>query len=194
MRGDVRRLTVARGAELVLQAELRNRHSAPVRFRGLRAVAAPELSVQVSPEADEVPANTRLCVTLTVRGLRVGQHGMHGLSLEVESGPSLFEVPLTFANPFGVEVMPTPYSVLVRSARGGRSRRQADEGRPGRLRGEGGELRELRGTTAATRFGALPGRPRRRGVLLVREYEKTSTRRGVAGARRGGRPLGGPAR
>jgi len=42
----------------------------------------------------------------------------------------LFEVPLTFANPFGIEVLPTPYSVLVRSARGGRSRQQADEGRP----------------------------------------------------------------
>ena len=34
-------------------------------------------------------------MTLVVRGLRVGHHGIHGLSLEVESGPSLFEVPLT---------------------------------------------------------------------------------------------------
>src|SRR3954465_9580349 len=55
-RGEARKLTVARGVELTLQAELRNRHSTAVRFRGLRAVAAPELSVQVSPEADEVPA------------------------------------------------------------------------------------------------------------------------------------------
>jgi uncharacterized protein (DUF58 family) len=172
-RGDARRLTVARGTELVLQAELRNRHNAPVRFRGLRAVAAPELSVQVSPEADEVPANTRLCVTLIVRGLRVGRHGIHGLSLEVESGPSLFEVPLTFANPFGIEVMPTPYSVLVRSARGGRSRRQADEGRPGRLRGEGGELRELREHQSGDPFRRIAWKASaRRGVLLVREYEK----------------------
>jgi len=84
--------------------------------------------VQVSPESDEVPPNTRLCVTLIVRGLRVGRHGLHGLSLEVESGPNLFEVPLTFANPFGVEVMPAPYAVWVRSGRGGRSRQQADEG------------------------------------------------------------------
>lgn len=172
-RGDARRTTVARGSELVLYAELRNRHSSPVRFRGLRAVAAPELSVQVTPEADEVPANTRLRVTVTVRGLRVGRHGIHGLSLEVESGPSLFEVPLTFANPFGVEVMPTPYSVLVRSARGGRSRQQADEGRPGRLRGEGGELRELREHQSGDPFRRIAWKASaRRGVLLVREYER----------------------
>jgi uncharacterized protein (DUF58 family) len=172
-RGDARRVTVARGQELVLQAELRNRHSSPVRFRGLRAVAAPELSVQVTPEADEVPANTRLAVTVTVKGLRVGRHGIHGLSLEVESGPSLFEVPLTFANPFGVEVMPTPYSVLVRSARGGRSRQQADEGRPGRLRGEGGELRELREHQSGDPFRRIAWKASaRRGVLLVREYER----------------------
>lgn len=172
-RGDVRKLTVARGTELVLQAELRNRHSAPVRFRGLRAVAAPELNVQVSPEADEVPANTRLCVTLVVRGLRVGRHGIHGLSLEVESGPSLFEVPLTFANPFGIEVMPAPYAVMVRSARGGRSRQQADEGRPGRMRGEGGELRELREHQSGDPFRRIAWKASaRRGVLLVREYEK----------------------
>jgi uncharacterized protein (DUF58 family) len=172
-RGEARRLTVARGGELTLQAELRNRYDAPVRFRGLRAVVAPELAVTVSPEADEVPANTRLCVTVTVRGLRVGRHGIHGLSLEVESGPSLFEVPLTFANPFGIEVMPAPYAVLVRSARGGRSRQQADEGRPGRLRGEGGELRELREHQSGDPFRRIAWRASaRRGVLLVREYER----------------------
>jgi uncharacterized protein (DUF58 family) len=172
-RGEARKLTIARGVEHVLYAELRNRHDAPVRFRGLRAVAAPELSVKVSPESDEVPPNTRLQVTLTVRGLRVGRHGIHGLSLEVESGPSLFEVPLTFANPFGIEVMPAPYAVLVRSARGGRSRQQANEGRPGRLRGEGGELRELREHHSGDPFRRIAWKASaRRGVLLVREYEK----------------------
>ena len=172
-RGEARKLTVARGTELVLQAELRNRHSSSVRFRGLRAVAAPELSVQVSPESDEVPPNTRLCVTLIVRGLRVGRHGIHGLSLEVESGPNLFEVPLTFANPFGIEVMPAPYAVWVRSGRGGRSRQQADEGRPGRLRGEGGELRELREHQSGDPFRRIAWKASaRRGVLLSREYEK----------------------
>jgi uncharacterized protein (DUF58 family) len=172
-RGEARRLTVARGTDVVLHAELRNRHDAPVRFRGLRAVAAPELSIHVTPEADEVPAHTRLRVTLVVKGLRVGRHGIHGLSLEVESGPSLFEVPLTFANPFGIEVMPAPYAVLVRSARGGRSRQQANEGRPGRLRGEGGELRELREHQSGDPFRRIAWKASaRRGVLLVREYEK----------------------
>src|SRR5438477_6514288 len=172
-RGEARKLTTTRGTEVVLQAELRNRHSAAVRFRALRPVAAPELHVQVSPESDEVPPNTRVCVTLIVRGLRVGRHGIHGLSLEVESGPSLFEVPLTVANPFGIKVMPSPYSVLVRSARGGRSRQQANEGRPGRLRGEGGELRELREHQSGDPFRRIAWKASaRRGVLLVREYEK----------------------
>jgi uncharacterized protein (DUF58 family) len=172
-RGESRKLTVARGAEVVLQAELRNRSSTTVRFHGLRAVAAPELEIKVSPETDEVPPSTRLCVTLVLRGLRVGRHGIHGLSLEVESGPSLFEVPLTFANPYGIEVMPAPYSVLVRSARGGRSRQQADEGRPGRLRGEGGELRELREHQSGDPFRRIAWKASaRRGVLMVREYEK----------------------
>jgi uncharacterized protein (DUF58 family) len=172
-RGEARRVTVARGGEVVLQAELRNRHVAPVRFRGLRVVAAPELSVQVDPEQDEIPGGTRLCVTLVVRGLRVGRHGIHGLSLEVESGSSLFEVPLTFANPYGIQVLPAPYATLVRSARGGRSRQQADEGRPGRLRGEGGELRELREHQSGDPFRRIAWKASaRRGVLLVREYEK----------------------
>lgn len=171
--GEARTLRVARGTEVVLRAELRNRHSSAVRFRGLRAVAAPELSVQVDPGSDEVPAQTRLAVTLRVRGLRVGRHGIHGLSLELESGPSLFEVPLTFANPFGIDVQPAPYAVLVRSARGGRSRQQADEGRPGRLRGEGGELRELREHQSGDPFRRIAWRASaRRGVLLVREYER----------------------
>jgi uncharacterized protein (DUF58 family) len=172
-RGEVRRVTTTRGQELRLEAELRNRHGSPVRFRGLRAVAAPELAVRVTPEADEVPPGTRLCVEVIVKGLRVGRYGIHGLSLEVESGPSLFEVPLTFANPFGVEVRPTPYNVLVRSARGGRSRKQADEGQPGRLRGEGGELRELREHQNGDPFRRIAWRASaRRGVLLVREYER----------------------
>src|SRR6186713_3048281 len=50
-RGEVRRVTTTRGQELRLEAELRNRHGSPVRFRGLRAVAAPELAVRVTPEA-----------------------------------------------------------------------------------------------------------------------------------------------
>src|SRR5687768_6287067 len=42
-RGESRKLTVARGTEVILQAELRHRSSTTVRFHGLRAVSAPEL-------------------------------------------------------------------------------------------------------------------------------------------------------
>jgi uncharacterized protein (DUF58 family) len=172
-RGEARRLTLARGGEVVLEAELRNRHTSSVRFRGLRAVGSPELGLKVTPETDEIPAGSRLAVSVAIQGLRVGRHAIHGLSLEVESGPSLFEVPLTFANPYGVEVKPAPYAVLVRSARGGRSRHQAEEGRPGRLRGEGGELRELREHQAGDPFRRIAWKASaRRGQLLVREYER----------------------
>ena len=45
-----------RGVELTLQAELRNRHSTAVRFRGLRAVAAPELIFRGVPYPDDAQA------------------------------------------------------------------------------------------------------------------------------------------
>jgi len=136
-------------------------------------VASSQLEVSIEPSRGEVTASGRLKVKVVVKTPRVGQHGVHGLALEVHGASGLFEVPLTFANPFGIEVMPTPYSVLVRSARGGRSRQQADEGRPGRLRGEGGELRELREHHPGDPFRRIAWKASaRRGVLLVREYEK----------------------
>ncbi|HSU41135.1 MAG TPA: hypothetical protein VLJ38_16265, partial [Polyangiaceae bacterium] len=105
-RGEDRRARVARGEELELVAELRNRDARGARFSGLRATHSPELSVRLEQTAGEVPGGARLLVRLFVRGERVGRHAIHGLSLELEGGPGLFEVPLTFANPFGVLVLP----------------------------------------------------------------------------------------
>jgi hypothetical protein len=70
-------------------------------------------------------------------------------------------------------VLPGASRELLRSARGGRSRRSAPQGRPGALAGDGDSLRELR--------EHLPGDPFRRiawkasarcGQLLVREHER----------------------
>jgi uncharacterized protein (DUF58 family) len=172
-RGDERRATVARGEELELWAELRNRDGRAARFSSLRVTHAPELHVELEPRAGEVPGGARLRVRLLVRGERVGRHGIHGLSLELEGAPGLFEVPLTFANPFGVDVLPGPARELLRSARGGRSRRTAVQGRPGQFAGEGDSLRELREHQPGDPFRRIAWKASaRRAQLLVREYER----------------------
>lgn len=164
---------VARGERVELAAEVRNRDVRAARYVGLRPVASPELRVTVSPAQGEVPAGGRLRVTVTITGKRVGHHAVHGLSLEVQGGPGLFEVPLTFANPHGIEVLPHPYARMARLARGGRSRRDADRGRANPLVGESGELRELRQHQPGDPLRRIAWRASaRRGQLLVREYER----------------------
>jgi uncharacterized protein (DUF58 family) len=103
----------------------------------------------------------------------VGRHALHGLSLELRGGPGLFEVPLTFANPFGVEVLPRAYTRLSRSSRGGRSRREAEQSRVRPFAGDSAELRELRQHQAGDPFRRIAWKASaRRGQLLVREYER----------------------
>lgn len=172
-RGDARRARVGRGEEVVLLAELRNRDARAARFNGLRATHSPELEVTLEYPAGEVPGGARLLVRVSVRGLRVGRHAIHGLSLELEGGPGLFEVPLTFANPYGVLVLPGAARELMHSARGGRSRRTAVQGRPGAFAGEGDSLRELREHQPGDPFRRIAWKASaRRAQLLVRENER----------------------
>ena len=58
----------------------------------------------------------KLRVKVRVRAPRVGQHGVYGLALEVRGAPGMFEVPLTFANPSGLEVVPQTDPVLREGA------------------------------------------------------------------------------
>lgn len=170
---EPRQRRVARGETLELEAEVRNRDTRAARYVELRAIAAPELDVRLDPPDGEVPAAGRLRVKVEISAPRVGRYGLHGLSLEVQGNPGLFEVPLTFANPFGLEVMPRPYAVAMRSARGGRSRMAAEAGRPGLLSGDGNELRELREHQPGDPFKRIAWKASaRRGVLLVRDYEQ----------------------
>jgi uncharacterized protein (DUF58 family) len=164
---------IARGESVELVAEIRNRDRRAARFVELRPVCSPWLDVQVEPPASEVPASGRLRVVVTVRANRVGRHGIHGLSLEVQGNPGLFEVPLTFANPFGIEVLPRRGSLSLRSARGGRSRMGAHAGRPGPFSGDGSELRELREHQPGDPFKRIAWKASaRRGHLLVRDFER----------------------
>lgn len=171
--GSQRMKRTFRGSTIEIEAEVRNRDTLAARFVKLRAVASPNLEVEIEPAMGEVHATGRLKVKVKVTTPRVGQHGVHGLALEVLGAPGMFEVPLTFANPYGVEVLPRPFSTYLMQPRGGRSHLLAPSGRPGRARGDGSELRELREHLPGDPFRRIAWKASaRRGRLVVREFER----------------------
>lgn len=171
--GHKRLIRTGRGSTIEVEAEVRNRDTLAARFVRLRPIASSQLEIKIIPEAGEVPASGRLKVKVSVTTPRVGQHGLHGLALEVHGAPGLFEVPLTFANPFGIEVMPRSFAAWLPSPRGGRSKLLAHTGRPGRARGDGSDLRELREHRPGDPFRRIAWKASaRRGQLLVRDFER----------------------
>lgn len=171
--GHKRLLRTGRGSTIEVEAEVRNRDTLAARYVRLRAIASSQLEIKIEPSAGEVPASGRLKVKVLVHTPRVGQHGLHGLALEVHGAPGLFEVPLTFANPFGIEVMPRSFAAWLPSPRGGRSKLLAPTGRPGRARGDGSDLRELREHRPGDPFRRIAWKASaRRGQLLVRDFER----------------------
>jgi len=160
------------GEEVTLQAEVRNRDDRATRYVQLRSLQSQYLHVDLEPTAGEVPAGGRLAVKVTVKGTRVGRHGVFGLSLEVRGGPGLYEVPLTFSNPFGLEVLPTTYATRTRPALGGRSRARGDHGQPGNRPQGNYDLREIRDYQAGDPFKRIAWKAAaRRGRLMVREFD-----------------------
>jgi len=175
--GSSRVHRVACGGGLVLEAQLRNRGSEPVRGVSLRPIASSMLAVSVEPRTLDLPSGARVCVDVKVRGSRVGRWGVHGLALEVRGTPlggeGLYEVPLLFANPLGIEVLPPSLAAFVASPRGGRARRASEVGRPANIAGDGDELRELRDHVPGDPFKRIAWKASaRRGRLLVREMER----------------------
>lgn len=175
---NARVTNLGRGGTVVLEAELRNRGGDDARGVNVRPVASSMLGVKVVPETLDLPANSRVRFEMHVTANRVGRWGLHGIALEVRGTPlggeGLYEVPLMFANPHGVEVLPEPLAVMLTSARGGRSRRLAvASGRPSTLAGEGEQFRELRERVAGDAFKRIAWKASaRRGQLLVREMER----------------------
>ncbi len=168
---------LGRGDEVVLEAELRNRGHDEMRAVGIRAVASSMLETSVEPASIDLPAGSRVYVNVRIRAKRIGRWGIHGMALEVRGTPAggeaLYEVPLMFANPFGVEVLPQALHAAATSPRGGRSRRGADIGRPAQLAGNGDELRELRDHVAGDAFKRIAWKASaKRGRLIVREMER----------------------
>lgn len=171
--GPRRVVRAPRGGTIEIEAEVRNRDTLAARFVKLRAVASSQLDVTIEPEVGEVTASGRLKVRVKIRTPRVGHHGLHGLALEVHGAPGIFEVPLTFANPYGIEVLPRPFAAYLTQARGGRSRLVAASGRPGPIRGDGTDLRELREHQPGDPFRRIAWKASaRRGILLVRDFER----------------------
>jgi uncharacterized protein (DUF58 family) len=167
----------ARGGTVALHAELRNRGVNDARGVNLRAVASSMLDVSVVPSVVDLPAGAKVRIDVTVRAMRVGRWGVHGMALEVRGTPAggegLYEVPLMFANPYGIEVLPYALHALILSPRGGRSRRAPSAGRPSQLAGEGDELRELREHVPGDAFKRIAWKASaRRRKLIVREMER----------------------
>ena len=173
-----RRVTkLDRNGEVILEAELRNRGFDDARGVSLRPVASSMLDVTITPSVIDLPAASKVKFQMRVRAERVGRWGIHGIALEVRGTPlggeGLYEVPLMFANPHGVEVMPRPLFVLLHSARGGRARAAAPMGRPAPLAGDSDQLKELREHVPGDPFKRIAWKASaRRGQLLVREMER----------------------
>lgn len=175
--GAQRVARTARGDDVLLEAELRNRGVDEVRGVSIRPIASSMLDVQIEPTTVDLPAGARVRVDVRVTAKRVGRWGVHGLALEVRGTPAggegLYEVPLLFANPFGVEVLPRALHTMLTSPRGGRSRRTSEIGRPSNVAGEGDELRELREHVPGDAFKRIAWKASaKRGQLLVREMER----------------------
>ncbi len=173
-----RRVTrTARGAEVVLEAELRNRGTDDARAVNVRPLVSSMLGAKIEPTEIELPAGSRVRFDVTLTAKRVGRWGVHGVALEVRGTPvggeGLYEVPLLFANPHGIEVLPPRLFASIESARGGRSRSQAVRGRAGNARGESDELRELRDHVPGDAFKRIAWKASaRRRKLVVREMER----------------------
>jgi uncharacterized protein (DUF58 family) len=166
-----------RGATLVLLGELRNRGDEPVRATGIRAIASSMLEIAVEPSAVDLPPRGRAVLDVQVRTKRVGRWGVHGLALEVTATPfgadGLHEIPLLFANPIGIEVLPATVGSLAASPTGSRATRAAEPGRPSPAVGDSDEFRELRDHVPGDPLRRIAWKASaRRGRLLVKEVER----------------------
>jgi uncharacterized protein (DUF58 family) len=168
---------LARGATIVVRGELRNRSDVPMRVVALRVLASSWLEVSVGSHPIDLRPASRAIIEIAIHAKRVGRWGVHGLALEVSATPfgadGLYEVPLLFANPLGIEVFPPALHAFLASPRGGRARRAAEGGRRRNASGDGNELRELRDHAYGDPFRRIAWKASaRRARLLVREMER----------------------
>lgn len=164
-------LQLACGTKLKLEAELCNRSSHLVRVSRLRVLASPLLETRVAPSACEIPPGGSCLVSVSGTPERIGQFGVTGLALELSGEAGGFEVPLTFASPMGISVVPGSRS-KYRPRRTGRG---AFAGAKGGLRTvELGDFAELRDHQSGDAFHRIAWKASaRRGRLMTRTFEQT---------------------
>ncbi|MGZ3419437.1 MAG: DUF58 domain-containing protein [Polyangiales bacterium] len=167
-----RRARLGVGSTRVFVAELRNRSDRIVHVDGLRAVASEGLRAVVHPSELDVLPGGFARIEVEVTGRRVGRRGVHGLALGASGVGAAFEVPLTFANVLGIEVVPRAVASGIVPPRGGRLRADPAAGRARSRRGEGTEIRELRDLVPGDSFRKIAWKASaRRGKLMVREMD-----------------------
>lgn len=171
-REQSRRSRLPVGGKRVFVAELRNRSDRIIHVDGLRAIASEGLRTEVWPRELDVLPGGFARIEVEVTALRVGRRGVHGLSLGAGGVGAAFEVPLTFANILGVEVVPKAVASGLLPPRGGRLRADPAAGRARNRRGEGTEIREIREIAPGDSFRKIAWKASaRRGKLMVREME-----------------------
>jgi uncharacterized protein (DUF58 family) len=164
---------VVREGEMTLRAELRNRSNVLIMLESISALCPPELKVEVEPTRGILPARCAFPIELRVRALRVGLHGIQGLTVVVRNDNSAFEAELTFANPHVMAVAPSTSAHPERQWRGGLGRVSAPANRTSRFSGEALELRELREHQPGDALRKVAWKASaRRGRLLVRDDEQ----------------------
>jgi len=169
-RGSGRSVRLMKGQTATLMAEVRNRDTRAARYVQLRLLGSPHVGIEIEPDSGEVPAGGRLEVAIRVRPKRVGRHGLYGLGLELRGSPGLFEVPLTFSNPLGVEVLPRVAPPLRRAPLGAGGVRIGL--RASRRSGDATEFSEIRDYQLGDALKRIAWKASaRRGKLLVRKYE-----------------------
>lgn len=169
-RGTGRSVRLMKGQTATLMAEVRNRDTRAARYVQLRLLGSPHVSIDIEPDSGEVPAGGRLEVAIRVRPKRVGRHGLYGLGLELRGSPGLFEVPLTFSNPLGIEVLPPVAPPLRRAPLGAGGVRTGL--RASRRSGDATEFSEIRDYHLGDALKRVAWKASaRRGKLLVRKYE-----------------------
>jgi uncharacterized protein (DUF58 family) len=171
-RESSRRARLGVGGSRTFVAELRNRCDRVVHVDGLTAVASEGIRAVVRPTELDVLPGGRARVEIEVTGRRVGRHGLHGLALGASGVGAAFDVPLTFANVLGIEVVPRAVASGLVSPRGGRMRADPAPGRARSRLGDGTELREVREIVPGDSFRKIAWKPSaRRGKLMVREMD-----------------------
>ncbi len=169
-RGKGRSVRVMKGQTLTLVAEVRNRDTRAARYVQLRVIASPNVALEIDPDSGEVPAGGCLEVPVRITGKRVGRHGVFGLGLELRGSPGLFEIPLTFSNPLGVEVLPALAPLARRAPSGARGVSMGL--RASRRGGDATDFSEIREHQAGDSLKRVAWKASaRRGKLMVRKYE-----------------------